>query len=498
MSPVTGESVATGVELPDPANIVASVSSDNEGSVSEDDYPAADNYKICGGINFCDDDRACAECKSDDFECKSDDNPFYYQCIPKDDDDGNDADDEEESPEEEDTVASTSDPDDSGMEMPDSTDIAASVSSVSTPEDYPAVDDYGTCGGISNHACDEDKACAECKSDDFECKSDDNPFYYQCIPKVDDDGNDDDNEEESPEAENTAALNSNAEEVEEEAEEEADEEEADEEEAGITEEPSAENTMEPFTIPEDSEGLAKTTRYFDGCKASCAWSGNVGETVSGPVTTCSNEFEDGAQVVNEDPDLKNVCGGGGNEPAEGGSVAYECVDRVPFTDDSSQRYAFAAANSRCCECYELTFLDKSVDGEGNVCEGCSSYDGSLAGETVIIQVINTGGDLGPLQFDLQIPGGGFGIFNGVAGNESPNGPALFPDSDEAAWDERYGGVSEREQCYDLPPPVVDGCLWRFDSLGNADNPGVSYKRVKCGKFPKLYEKSGCLLKEDTI
>ena len=23
---------------------------------------------------------------------------------------------------------------------------------------------------------------------------------------------------------------------------------------------------------------------------------------------------------------------------------------------------------KCCECYELTFLDKSVDGEGNVCD----------------------------------------------------------------------------------------------------------------------------------
>ena len=60
---------------------------------------------------------------------------------------------------------------------------------------------------------------------------------------------------------------------------------------------------------------------------------------------------------------------------------------------------------QCCECYELTFLDKSVDGEGKVCEGCSKYEGELAGSTMIVQVINSGGDLGSKQFDIQIPGG---------------------------------------------------------------------------------------------
>ena len=60
---------------------------------------------------------------------------------------------------------------------------------------------------------------------------------------------------------------------------------------------------------------------------------------------------------------------------------------------------------QCCECYELTFLDKSVDGEGKVCEGCSKYGGELAGSTMIVQVINSGGDLGSKQFDIQIPGG---------------------------------------------------------------------------------------------
>ena len=39
---------------------------------------------------------------------------------------------------------------------------------------------------------------------------------------------------------------------------------------------------------------------------------------------------------------------------------------------------------------------------------------------------------------------------------------------------------------------------RFSSLNGSDNPGVSYKRVKCGFHPSLYEKSGCLLESDVV
>ena len=160
-------------------------------------------------------------------------------------------------------------------------------------------------------------------------------------------------------------------------------------------------------------------------------------------------------------------------------------------------YAFAASNSRCCECYELTFLASSVDGEGNICQECSSYSGELEGETLVVQVINSGGDLSPTQFDLMIPGGGMGIFNGLVGNP-PNGPPLFPQSSYSDWGQRYGGVSSREQCFQLPSSVVPGCLWRFDDFKGADNPGVSFRKVKCGLYPELYEKSGCLLSEDVI
>ena len=75
------------------------------------------------------------------------------------------------------------------------------------------------------------------------------------------------------------------------------------------------------------------------------------------MVSCSNKFdEDGNQIrlSRDSSNVKSVCGGGGEEPKEDESVAYECIDRSPFTDSSGggdQRYGFAAANSKCCECY---------------------------------------------------------------------------------------------------------------------------------------------------
>ena len=99
----------------------------------------------------------------------------------------------------------------------------------------------------------------------------------------------------------------------------------------------------------------------------------------------------------------------------------------------------------------------------------------------------------------MVPGGGLGIFNGVAGGEAENGPTLFPDSPEEDWGARYGGVETREQCAFLPNQELRaGCEFQFDVLKNADNPGVSYKRVSCGDHPELTRKSGCLLAGDVV
>jgi hypothetical protein len=38
--------------------------------------------------------------------------------------------------------------------------------------------------------------------------------------------------------------------------------------------------------------------------------------------------------------------------------------------------------------------------------------GAVAGKTMVVQSTNTGGDLGSNQFDILMPGGGVGIYDG--------------------------------------------------------------------------------------
>ena len=97
---------------------------------------------------------------------------------------------------------------------------------------------------------------------------------------------------------------------------------------------------------------------------------------------------------------------------------------------------------------------------------------------MIVQATNTGGDLSANHFDLQMPGGGFGIYNGCAWNngEPVNGDAQF-DIPYSNWGNRYGGVWSRDMCSGLPSVLQAGCQWRWDSFNAGDNPSGMYRRV---------------------
>ena len=110
-----------------------------------------------------------------------------------------------------------------------------------------------------------------------------------------------------------------------------------------------------------------TTRYFDGCKPACGWTGNVYKEVSSSSPTramygCGvvkpGEQQDKGVSVN----ARSACSDGG--------TSYACMDTSAFTlekaDGSIQRYAFAAlpldiagGPYSCCECYEATFTEVS-------------------------------------------------------------------------------------------------------------------------------------------
>jgi hypothetical protein len=196
-----------------------------------------------------------------------------------------------------------------------------------------------------------------------------------------------------------------------------------------------------------------TTRYWDCCKPSCAWNGNG----PSPSTSCA---ADGVTIVN----VNDVSG------CSSGGVAYMCSNEQPWNVSSTLSYGFAAAalsgytlQQECCSCFELTFTSAPVTGK-----------------QMIVQITNTGSDVGSSQFDIAIPGGGVGIYNGCTSQwGAPSG----------GWGAQYGGISSVSQCSELPSQLQPGCQWRFGWFEDADNPNVSFERVTCPSA--LTQKSGC-------
>nr|BAF57359.1 putative glycosyl hydrolase family45 [uncultured symbiotic protist of Hodotermopsis sjoestedti] len=199
----------------------------------------------------------------------------------------------------------------------------------------------------------------------------------------------------------------------------------------------------------------KTTRYWDCCKASCAWEKKA--AVTQPVDTCG---KDGTTRVASNDTVKSSCDDGDG---------YMCYDQTPFAVNDSYAMGFAAAaccggeSGACCGCYELTFTSTAVSGK-----------------KMVVQITNTGGDLGSNQFDLAIPGGGVGIYNGCT--KQSGAPA-------DGWGSRYGGVSSKSECSQLPSGLQAGCQWRFDWFQNADNPSINFSSVSCPG--ELTSKTNC-------
>nr|BAA98046.1 family 45 cellulase homologue [Reticulitermes speratus hindgut protist 130484] len=189
----------------------------------------------------------------------------------------------------------------------------------------------------------------------------------------------------------------------------------------------------------------RTTRYWDCCKGSCGWEKKA--NVDKPIDTCA---KDGTTRVASNDTVKSGCDGGDG---------FMCYDQTPWQVSDSLSYGFAAAaccggeSGACCGCYELTFTSGPVNGK-----------------KMVVQITNTGGDLGSNQFDLAIPGGGVGIYNGCTAQSG---------APSDGWGSRYGGVSSRSECSQLPSGLQAGCQWRFDWFQNADNPSINFSQVSC-------------------
>ncbi|KAJ8967910.1 hypothetical protein NQ317_018830, partial [Molorchus minor] len=220
---------------------------------------------------------------------------------------------------------------------------------------------------------------------------------------------------------------------------------------------SAQDVINVVPIEGGVNGTGVTTRYWDCCKPSCAWV--EAANITPPVASCE---ADG--VTQTGFDEQSGCA----EEEEG--YAFTCNNQQPTIINDTFSLGFVAASfsggideSLCCACLLLTFEDE------------------LEGKQLLAQVTNTGEDLVQNHFDIEMPGGGVGIFN--------MGCIRQWGAPEDGWGERYGGVTSEEGCDDLPEVLQEGCRYRFEWMNGVPNPNVTFYQVECPQ--QLIDITGC-------
>lgn len=199
------------------------------------------------------------------------------------------------------------------------------------------------------------------------------------------------------------------------------------------------------------------SRYWDCCMPHCAWSGNT----SNPTRTCN------AQMQNIGESGGSVCNGGS------GGV---CDIQAPWAASDNLAFAFAAVpaglGGECGKCFLLTF-------DGNTHNGGSGANTSgLRGKQMVIMVSNIGGDVGSNQFDIMIPGGGVGKFNGCGAQLGINSTGA-----------QYGGfitdcksdpscVKQKCSVFSKFPKLQAGCEFSATWMGGANNPSFKFEELE--------------------
>ncbi|MCF0222175.1 MAG: glycosyl hydrolase family 5 [Fibrobacter sp.] len=219
-----------------------------------------------------------------------------------------------------------------------------------------------------------------------------------------------------------------------------------------------------------ASGKGWATRYWDCCMPSCSWPENAHGNVAKTCTVSGGSANSGNG---------SVCSGGS------GST---CLSQIPFTVSGCDNLAFAFAavpasnGGMCGHCYELTFT-----GEGHYGTSSGAKRLSNAGKKLIVMASNIGGDVAQGQFDVMIPGGGVGQFNGCNG---------FGWGDQG---EQYGGLLSKcetennynqnkykscltEKCnstFKNDAKAKEGCLFLANWMEAASNPEHTFKEVEC-------------------
>ena len=215
------------------------------------------------------------------------------------------------------------------------------------------------------------------------------------------------------------------------------------------------------------------SRYWDCCKPSCSWAENAG---GNPARQC-----DASMNPINDASAKSMCEGG---------PSTTCLDQIPIVVNENLAYAFGASPgggpNACGKSFQLTFT-----GEGKY-ETKLNHK-KLAGKKLIVMSSNIGYDVSGGQFDIMIPGGGVGLFNGCAqilGNNlgKTYGGFLSDCEDEVGWNGSDEEIYEkRKSCltqkcnsaFGGKNQALQGCLFLANWMEAAGNPLHNYEEVAC-------------------
>ena len=209
------------------------------------------------------------------------------------------------------------------------------------------------------------------------------------------------------------------------------------------------------------------TRYWDCCMPHCAWPEH-----GGAAKTCDAK---GKTPIGNNSG--SICSGG---------QGTTCTSQIPIIVSDKLAYAFAATpgnDATCGKCFALTFT-----GTGKY-ETKANHQ-ALKGKTLVVMASNIGYDVQGGQFDIMIPGGGVGAFNGCAamgwGDQGAQyGGLLSKCEDEVGYDGDL--LTKRKEClkekcnksFANDTQAKEGCLFLATWMEAAGNPNHTYKEVEC-------------------
>jgi len=213
-------------------------------------------------------------------------------------------------------------------------------------------------------------------------------------------------------------------------------------------------------------GAGWLSRYWDGCKPSCSWSGK--------------QYNGQGQCKECDKNDNKMTTNDANTSSCQGGNSYTCWDMSPWAVDNTTAYGFAAAHNdnQCGTCWQLTF-----NGQTN---GSTNNANFVNGKKLIVMISNIGGDVQGNQLDFLVPGGGVGAFDAFSSQINVSKSALGAQYGGLVSDGCQGNPSCLKQKCDAvfsgsgrKEWLKAGCYFYADWMGAVDNPKYNAVSVTC-------------------